>query len=126
MSTILECIVDVCLPIAGRWIILQIASLFGVDLNTSTLLWFLTIVLCAIISESFTFQSKKKWARHQKKTDEPEASETSESEESPKVQSVELWFWCRNNETPRSTPCYYYKTWCASFYLFLIIILILL
>lgn len=81
MSTFLECIVDICLPIAGRWIIIQIASLFGTDLNTSTILWFVTI-LCAFIAENFTFHPKKKWSH--KSTEEAEFVEVPTDEENPK------------------------------------------
>jgi len=91
MSAFLECIVDVCLPIAGRWIIIQIASLFGADLNTNTLLWFITVVFCAIIAENFTFHPKKKWCLH-KRVEKEETLETLEDEnaEAPAVENVEL------------------------------------
>lgn len=100
MATFLECIVDICLPIAGRWIVIQIASLFGTDLNTSTLLWFFTLVLCAFIAENFTFHPKKKWIPRERKSEEKDDSESSEenddsesskdTKKEPILQNVEL------------------------------------
>lgn len=60
MSKVLELIVDLSLPLATRWVIIQIAYWFGKDLNNNTGLWFVTLIICSIVAEFFTFRSKRK------------------------------------------------------------------
>ena len=92
MSTILECVVDVCLPIAARWIVIQIGSFFGSDLNGSTFLWFITIVLCSIVAECFTFQPKRKLKPLKKKTPEVLTETSSVAEPDEEVEDTEERF----------------------------------
>ena len=60
MATFIEILFDFALPLAARWIVIQVCSFFGMDLNSSTALWVITIAACAIVAETFTFQIKRK------------------------------------------------------------------
>ncbi len=67
MATLIEILFDFALPLAARWVVIQIGFIFGMDLNQSTALWVITIVACAIVAETFTFQIKRKRSDSQKK-----------------------------------------------------------
>lgn len=86
MSTVLECIVDVCLPIAARWIIVQIGFFFGSNLNNSSVLWFITILLCSIVAECFTFQPKSKLNPKKEKDSKVLEEETAAFERNEAIQ----------------------------------------
>lgn len=81
MATLIEILFDFALPLAARWVVIQIGFFFGIDLNQSTALWVITIIACALVAELFTFQIKRKHSGSEKK----ELETFSESDEKPLV-----------------------------------------
>lgn len=79
MGKLIEIIFEICTTLGLRALVIQfVSTIYKVDLNTSTLLWTLTVIFGVVFAEKFTIRRKKAKKRPPVIEEEVDSEESSE------------------------------------------------